>query len=105
MFDEPTHDWRRWQAAIYRKNASFWTVENVAAVWPRIEASFEAREAALLDALAEERQARRDEAAALHAELELVRGSLPQRLSRSVRRFLPERAVTFVRRVTASRRV
>jgi LmbE family N-acetylglucosaminyl deacetylase/glycosyltransferase involved in cell wall biosynthesis len=105
MFDEPTHDWRRWQAAIYRKNVSFWTVENVASVWPRIEASFEAREAALLDTLAAERAARRDEVAALHAELQLVRGSLPQRLSRRVRRLLPERAVTFVRRVAASRRV
>jgi LmbE family N-acetylglucosaminyl deacetylase/glycosyltransferase involved in cell wall biosynthesis len=101
MFEEPAHDWRRWQSVIYRKHASFWTVENVAAVWPRIEASFEAREAGLMDALAEERRARDEERAALGAEVQLLRGSIPQRFSRGVRRVLPEWAVTFVRRMAA----
>jgi len=104
-FGEPAHDWRRWQSAIYRKHEASWTAENMAAIWPRIESSFEAREADLLDALAEERRARHDETAALHAEVQLLRGSLAQRLARGARRILPNRALTFIRRVAASRRV
>jgi hypothetical protein len=105
VFAEPVHDWQRWWATVYRKHESFWTPESVAAAWPRIEGGFEAREAALLAAAAEDRRTRHDETAALREELALLRESLPQRLSRSVRRILPARALTFVRRMAARRRV
>jgi LmbE family N-acetylglucosaminyl deacetylase len=101
VFEEPAHDWQRWWPVVYRKHEPFWTADQVAAAWPRIEASFEAREASLLRQLDEERRARQEETAALRGEVQRLQGSLPQRLSRGVRRLLPARVVAFVRRMTA----
>lgn len=100
VLDAQRHDWARWWPVVYRKHEAFWTIDGVARAWPKLEASFEAREAALRDALVAVR-ADRD---ALQTELRLVRSSYPQRLADVLRRWLPSGLLGLPRRLAGALR-